>query len=214
MKITLFEDEYALRKNVADFLALHGYDVESYGEGEEMLEACGFDSDLYILDINVPGANGFEVMEWISRNDPGKPVIFMSAFTDIESIARAYRQGCGDYLKKPFDLMELLFRIRKLLSPAQSEEVKIAPEHTFSLRSRQLRFRGETVALSKNQRNILHLLCRHRNRLVTYDLLIEEVWEGKLIRLNTIASHMREIRTAIPGFALRNVRGEGYILEA
>lgn len=213
MKITLFEDEYALRNNLNDFLLLHSYEIEMFSHGNEILNSCSFNSDLYILDINVPGANGFEVIEWITRNDPGKPVIFMSAYTDIESITRAYHLGCSDYLKKPFELMELLLRIQKLLSNSNNEEIQITPNHTFDLVSKQL-LEGESIVnLTKNQRNILYLLTKYRNSIITYDMFVEYIWEDKFIKFNTIASHIREIRSAVKGISIRNIRGEGYILK-
>lgn len=213
MKITLFEDEYALRNNINDFLTLHAYEVEMFGNGNDMLDQCRFHSDLYILDINVPGANGFEVIEWITRNDPGKPVIFMSAYTDIESITRAYHLGCSDYLKKPFELMELLLRVQKLLSHSSDETVAITPTHTFDLASKQLFEGGKILNLTKNQRNILYYLIKYRNSIITYDMLIEYVWEDKFIKFNTIASHIREIRSTIKGIMIQNIRGEGYLLK-
>lgn len=213
MKITLFEDEYALRNNLNDFLVLHSYEVEMFGNGNEMLNQCRFNSDLYILDINVPGADGFEVIEWITRNDPGKPVIFMSAYTDIDSITRAYHLGCSDYLKKPFELMELLLRVQKLLSRTTDEVIQITPNHMFDLDTKQLIEDGNIVNLTKNQRNILYLLTKHRNNVTTYDMLIEYIWEDKFIKCNTIASHIREIRSSVKGIMIRNIRGEGYILK-
>lgn len=213
MKITLLEDEYALRNNLADFFSLHSYEIEIFGEGNEMLNKCRFNSDIYVLDINVPGANGFEVTDWISRNDPGKPIVFMTAYTDIESIAHAYRLGCSDYLKKPFDLMELLLRIQKLLSVSNEEEISITPLHSFNLTSKQLLRNGEIVSLTKNQRNILYLLTKYRNTLITYEMFVEYIWNDKFIKFNTIASHIREIRSAIENIEIRNIRGEGYLLK-
>ncbi|HLD23538.1 MAG TPA: response regulator transcription factor [Sulfuricurvum sp.] len=213
MKITLLEDEYALRKNLSDFFSFHSYDVEMFGEGNEMLNKCRFNSDIYILDINVPGANGFEVIEWISRNDPGKPIIFMTAYTDIESITHAYKLGCSDYLKKPFDLVELLLRVQKLLSSTHNDEIKITPMHTFNLASKQLLREGDIINLTKNQRNILYLLTKYRNSVITYDMFIEEIWEDKFIKFNTIASHIREIRHTVEGLEICNIRGEGYLLK-
>ena len=88
MKITLLDDEFSLRNNIKDFLEFHHYEVEAYADGTSLLEKTNFDSDLYILDINVPGASGYEVMEWISNNSPHSPVIFITAYTDIKSIAK------------------------------------------------------------------------------------------------------------------------------
>lgn len=213
MKITLLEDEYALRKNLTDFFSFHAYEVEPFGEGNDMLNKCRFNSDIYILDINVPGANGFEVTDWIVRNDPEKPIIFMTAYTDIESITHAYHLGCSDYLKKPFDLMELLLRVQKLLSSVHDDEIQITLKHTFNLATKQLLHEGKMVSLTKNQRNILYILTKYRNTLITYDMFLEYIWENKFIKFNTIASHIREIRHTVTGLDIRNIRGEGYLLK-
>ncbi len=213
MKITLLEDEYALRNNLSDFFSLHSYDVEIFGEGNEMLCQCSFNSDIYVLDINVPGASGFEVSDWILRNDPGKPIIFMTAYTDIESITHAYKLGCSDYLKKPFDLMELLLRVQKLLLSTEDEAIQIAPLYTFNLITKQLLRSGEIVNLTKNQRNILYFLTKYRNSIITYDMFIQYIWEDQYIKYNTIASHIREIRNTVKEVEIHNVRGEGYILK-
>jgi len=213
MKITLLEDEYALRNNLTDFFSFHSYEVEAFGEGDEMLNNCHFNSDIYILDINVPGANGFEVTDWIVRNDLDKPIIFMTAYTDIESITHAYGLGCSDYLKKPFELMELLLRVQKLLSSSRDDEIKITPLHTFNLTSKQLLHEDKIISLTKNQRNILYILTKYRNTLITYEMFIEYIWEDKFIKYNTIASHIREIRHTVEGLDICNIRGEGYLLK-
>ncbi len=137
----------------------------------------------------------------------------MTAYTDIDSITHAYRLGCSDYLKKPFDLIELLLRVQKLLVPSIDEEVPITLFHSFNLTTKQLMEEGEIVNLTKNQRNILYLLTKHRNSVITYEMLIEYIWEDKFIKFNTIASHIREIRNAVKGLSIRNVRGEGYMLK-
>ena len=102
MHIILLEDEFSLRNNIKEFLEMYNHTVEAYEDGNIFLENCTFSADIYILDINVPGADGFEIIQWISNNSPEAPVIFMTAFTDIESIRKAYKLGCSDYLKKAF----------------------------------------------------------------------------------------------------------------
>ncbi|MEA3372335.1 MAG: response regulator transcription factor [Campylobacterota bacterium] len=213
MKITLLDDEFSLRNNIKEFLEFHHYVVDAYADGTTLLEECRFDADLYILDINVPGADGFEIIEWISRNAPDTPVIFITAFTDIESISKAYTLGCSDYLKKPFDLTELLLRVGRLLQKENAHAVQLSPECIFEMQTRELQKNGHFIKLSKTQRNILYLLIKHKNKIVTYDMLIDHVWEGHFIKHNTIASHIREIRHITPELLIQSIRSEGYLLK-
>ncbi|MEO1954101.1 MAG: response regulator, partial [Campylobacterales bacterium] len=99
MKIILLEDEHLLNNNIKEYLELKGLNVEAYFDGAELLKNSNFEANLAILDIEVPGASGLEVIEWIKRVDENLPVIFITAYTDIKSIEKAYKLGCSDYLK-------------------------------------------------------------------------------------------------------------------
>lgn len=213
MNIAILEDEFSLRNNVKEFLELNNYKVEAFSDGNQFLKECKFNADLYVLDINVPGANGFEVIEWVSNNSPKAPVIFITAYTDIESITKAYKLGCSDYLKKPFDLKELLFRISNLLKESNTNFINITPECVFDKETKQVHKNGKLIKLSKTQKNILSVLLEEKNNLVTYDLLIDYVWGDKYVKNNTIASNIREIRHSLPELVIKSVRAEGYTLE-
>ena len=212
MNITLMDDEFSLRNNIKEFLEFNHHTIEAYADGTSLLENTNFDADLYILDINVPGANGFEVIEWISRNTPDTPVIFITAFTDIESITKGYELGCSDYLKKPFDLTELLLRISKLFKDDQDGMINISQELKFDMQSQQLLKNGAFVKISKTQKKILYTLLKYKNKLVDYDMLLDYVWDGKFIKHNTIASHIRELRQTVPELTINSMRSEGYML--
>ena len=213
MKITLMDDEFSLRNNIKEFLELNHYIVEAYSDGNSLLEKTNFDSDLYILDINVPGADGYEVIEWVSSNSPNTPVLFITAFTDIESITKGYALGCRDYLKKPFNLKELHLRIINILKDNQVGIINITPEFKFDIDSKQLLKKDKFIKISKTQKNILYTLIQFKNKVVDYTMLIDNVWDGKFIKHNTIASHIREIRHIIPDINIESIRAEGYILK-
>ncbi len=212
MKIDLLEDDFSLGGNIRDFLELQGYEVKLYRDGLSFLETSTFDADLYILDIEVPQANGYEVIEWIRRNQNDAPVIFTTAYTDIDSIKKSYGLGCNDYLKKPYDLFELKLRIEKLLPQSQDAKIELDEGVAFDMSQKQLFDLHNSVKLSKTQKEILYTLLRHKNRLVTYEMLIEAVWENSFVKINTIATHLKEIRKALPKLDIESIRAEGYLL--
>ncbi len=210
MKVILLEDEYLLNANIKEYLEFKGMSVKAYTDGAELLQNCSLKADIAILDIEVPGATGFEVLEWIKRVNPKLPTIFMTAYTDIESIKKGYNLGCSDYLKKPFNLEELWLRMQQLLHNLDYTKITISEDLIFDLQSEQLYDKSEIVKLTKIQRKVLKLLIEHKNNTVTYEVLIEEVWDDVFIKANTIASHIKEIRRFMPDGIIECVRAEGY----
>jgi len=210
MKVILLEDEYFLNENIKEYLELKGMLVDSYTDGAELLKSSSLDADIAILDIEVPGATGFEVIEWIKRVDKDIPTIFMTAYTDIQSIEKAYTLGCSDYLKKPFDLIELYLRVQQLLDMNNHTKIEINSFIFFDMQEEQLYVSKKIIKLTKIQRKILQSLLKHKNSVVSYELLMSEVWEDEYVKVNTIASHIKEIRKYIPSNTIDSIRAEGY----
>ncbi len=212
MKVLLLEDEHLLNANIKEFLELKGLLVESYTDGAELLNKSDFKADIAILDIEVPGANGYEVIEWIKRVNEDLPTIFMTAYTDIDSIEKAYNLGCSDYLKKPFDLIELYLRIEQLIDINNYTKVQLSQAIVFDMQHEQLYDDEKIYKLTKIQRNILKTLIKYKNTIVTYEMLMREVWDDNFIKVNTIASHVKEIRKYLQDDMIESIRAEGYRL--
>jgi len=212
MKIVLLEDEFLLHKNLRDFLEMKSIEVESFVDGNALLQKSSFNADLIILDIEVPGANGYEVIKWIKNVNHEIPVIFMTAYTDIESIEKAYHLGCKDYLKKPFDLKELWFRIGQILGFNEMKNIVLEKNIYFDLEKEKLYINKEIIRLTKTQKEILKLLLKHKNNVLTYECIMEEIWHGKYVKINTIASHLKTLRKHLPSYMIESAHSEGYIL--
>jgi len=212
MNVLLLEDEYLLNDNIKEFFELKGLTVEAYVDGAALLRESSFDVDIAVLDIEVPGADGYEVIEWIKRVDETIPILFITAYTDIESIEKAYNLGCSDYLKKPFDLIELYLRVKKLTNIDSNVKICLSQNIIFDMESEQL-YENETLyKLTKTQRSILKIFINYKNTIVTYEMLIDEIWNGNFIKVNTIASHVKELRKLLPPTLIESIRAEGYRL--
>ena len=101
MKILLLEDDIALNKSICAALNYSGYDVDTFFDGNEVLNNLNFLYDLYIMDINVPNISGLELLDLIQNQNNQAKIIMISSNTDINTIKNAYNLGCIDYLKKP-----------------------------------------------------------------------------------------------------------------
>lgn len=212
MKVVLLEDKYLLNNTIKEYLESQGAYVESYLDGGELLENYSFQADIVVLDIQNYETIGFEVIEWIKRIDSHVPTLFITASTDIESIKKGYALGCSNYLKKPFLLEELWLRIEQLSDCSSYKKITLSKTMSFDLENEQLYCCSDIMKLTKIQRKILKLLINHKNTIVTYEVLISEIWQDFFIKTNTIASHIKNIRRYIPKNMIESVRAEGYRL--
>lgn len=213
MKILLMEDELHLRQNIKKFLTIKGYKVDDFENGEQLLKyANPHDYDCMILDVNTPEIDGFEVLAYIRENDISTPTLFISALTDVEKVLKAFELGAADYLKKPFDLAELEARMLRT-NPKKSinSYVQLDENFSYDLQNRTLLKNEIPSKLSSIQKKFLYLLIKNQNKLVTFDMLRDYVWDGKEISHGTILSTTRDLKKTLPDSFIQNVKGEGYV---
>lgn len=113
MKIFLLEDDFSLNESIKDMLESENFIVDSFYDGKIALDNISGDYELFILDIFVPNLNGILLLEKIKKINKNSIVFIMSANIDIDTIKGAYLKGCDDYIKKPFNIQELLFKLAK-----------------------------------------------------------------------------------------------------
>ena len=128
MKIFLLEDDYSLNESIKEMLETENFIVDSFYEGDVAYENIIGDYELYIFDINVPNIDGLYLLEHIKNINPNSKVIMISANINIDQIKEAYLKGCDDYIKKPFDIEELLLKINKY---TQKSHIIILDENLY-----------------------------------------------------------------------------------
>jgi DNA-binding response OmpR family regulator len=209
MKILLLEDDAILAESLQEYLEAEGYEVTVAARGEEVYEKTfAQEYDLYILDINVPDINGFDVLKALKEAEDETPAIYISAMTDIASITRGFDLGAVDYLKKPFDPEELLLRIRHRIGGERTEE----PPGSLRFDARSGRVDmpdGEHIFLGEVQARILDLLLRHRGQVVPTDALLDQLDRPSTNALRVAIAKLKKRL----GIEIENVRGQGYLLE-
>ena len=212
MKILILEDELSLNEHISKYLRAHHYDVTSFDDGMEMLDNCNlYEYDFFIFDINVPSVDGFEVLEYLRDKNIDIPIIMMSAMIGIDEIKKAYSLGCSDYLKKPFELAELVLRIEQILKKFHfTNIIKFDENYKYDLQYKQLFCNDEVIELSKKQNEILYILIKNRGRVLTFSTISDYIYEDAYKDYHTISSHIRDIRKKIDVELIKNVRGVGY----
>ncbi|MCI0679064.1 MAG: response regulator transcription factor [Actinobacteria bacterium] len=219
-RILVVDDEETLIDLVASALRFAGYEAETAGDGFGALRTIkGTPPDLVVLDVSMPGIDGFEVCRRIRRDGLQTPVIFLTARDDIDDIRTGFRQGGDDYLTKPFSLEELGLRIEALLR--RSRRTTTSPrltvgELTLDEEAHQVWLGAEEVSLSPTEFRLLHFLLINRGRVMSKAQIVEYVWEydfdGNYGIVETYVSYLRHKLTDRQGKLIQTVRGVGYVI--
>lgn len=182
-RILLVEDEEHIRQAIQLNLELEGYAVSSVGDGIEALKTFRkVDPELIILDVMLPEMNGFEVCEAIRKENANVPVLFLTAKDNSSDKVQGLKLGADDYLTKPFNLEELLLRVRNLLKRSGSEQNKIPDVFSFS--GNQINFatyeikgfNGQSEEISKKEIALLKLLISKKGEVVSREEILDKVW--------------------------------------
>ena len=221
-KILIVEDEIAIRTGLVDVLVFHGYDVDFAEHGEEGLsKALSGLFDLVLLDVMLPGINGFEICNRIRQQDRHQAVIMLTAKTNDEDIIQGLTLGADDYISKPFSVTQLVLRVQAVLrrtraGQAIERELKLA--NGLVVDSENL-CAGDIV-FTRREMDVLLYLYNQADRPVPREELLVKVWgyaHDMEIETRTVDIHIAKLRRKIeinpskPGTII-TVRGAGYRL--
>ncbi len=213
MKILILEDDDFIRDEVKTYFEMKNHTVDGYSNADDLFENISLGSyDIFLFDINMPGLNGFETLKELRSFDINTPVIFITSMSDIDYVKEAYSLGCNDYIRKPFYFEELELRINKLLIKDSSKNlIKINDIYSFNTDKMELiDDKGNEVELNKNEKNLIFLLIKNISHTVSYDKIVEYVWQDKPINSNTLRTQIKKLRAKLKKDFIINVRGSGY----
>ena len=222
MKLLIVEDEPKTGQYLQQGLSEAGFivDLASDGLSGEQL-ALHNDYDLLVLDVMLPGQNGWQLLAHLRQAGLRMPVLFLTARDSVEDRVHGLELGADDYLIKPFAFAELLARIRTLLrrgqSPAQDTELRLADLRLDLLRRRAERG-GQRIELTAKEFALLELLLRRQGEVLPKSLIASQVWDMNFDSdTNVIEVAIRRLRSKVDdAFAvplIHTVRGMGYVLE-
>ena len=213
-KILVAEDELAINKMICMNLNITGYETVSMQDGQEVLDylAAGQSADLAIVDIMMPKVDGFALLEPL--NKAGIPVIYLTALGDIESKVRGLSGGAEDYMVKPFEMLELLLRIEKILKrTGKSDELIKLDDVILDMKKRTVSKKNEQISLTPMEYDLLCILAKNRNIALGRDKILHEIWgagfEGET---RTVDVHVAALRKKT-GLHIVSVPKIGYRLE-
>lgn len=220
-KVLLVEDEADLALIVSDTLREQGYEVLTANNGVEGLEKFkSRGADIVVADVMMPKMDGFAMAREIRELSSDVPLLFLTAKSAIDDVEEGFEIGANDYLKKPFELRELIVRIKALLKRYHKEskdekEIKIG-EYVFNLTLQTLEIEGKATSLSYFEAKILHCLAKNLGKTVDASELMIAVWQrDEPSNRNSLHGYIHKLRRALhhdSAVAIINQRGFGYML--
>jgi len=225
IRVLVVEDEEAIRTGLIDVLVFHGYEVDSAATGPEGLKkALTGKFELILLDIMLPGMDGYAICNEIRAVDRHQPIIMLTAKTSDEEIIQGLKLGADDYVPKPFSIQQLVLRIEAVLRRSQvgQEQARTLNIGNISIDTENLSgLNGdEEIAFTKREVEVLSYLAQNSERPVSREELLLKVWgyaRGLDIETRTVDIHIAKLRRKIEvdpkePAKLITVRGAGYRL--
>ncbi len=213
-KILLLEDDTLFAETLVDFLEENGFFVIHCANGQSALDAT-FEQkfDLYLLDIAVPLIDGVTLLRELRGSNDATPAIFLTSHKDKEVLKNSYESGGDDFVTKPFDANELIFRINAVLKRANSTTLKPTNRLNHDEMHKRILYNNEEVDLSKKEYILLLLLMRHLDKTVPKELISDELWSSSQSGSDgAVRVYINRIKQILPEINIENIRGIGYKL--
>jgi two-component system copper resistance phosphate regulon response regulator CusR len=221
VKILVVEDEVKTGDYIKQGLSEAGFVVDLMRDGNDGLHAATTEPyDLLILDIMLPGRDGWSILKSLREGGNHTPAIFLTARDEVDDRVKGLELGADDYLVKPFAFSELLARVRSLLRRGKTTEPDIMriADMELDLRRRRVTRAGRRIALTAKEFALLELLLRRHDEVLPRSLIASQVWDMNFDSdTNVIEVAMRRLRAKVDDEfepkLIRTIRGMGYVLE-
>jgi len=219
MKILLIEDEPGIARLIRRGLEDAGYSVEATANGRQGLEMAGEKSyNLLLLDLMVPGLDGWQVCEALRAQGSQIPILMLTARDSVPDRVRGLDLGADDYLPKPFEFPELLARVRALLRRDRVHRARViqVDDLVIDTGGRRVTRAGIEIGLSHREYELLEALAAHESQVLTREVIQERIWMDEDSYSNTVDVYIGMLRRKIdaghPRKLIQTVRGLGYTL--
>ena len=220
--IVVIEDEITVQQSLIDNLSKNGFDVYAYDSAEQGLDSGMINvSDVVIMDIGLPGIDGWEATAQIKKADSSLPVIMLTAYNDLTYRMQGFETGADDYIIKPFFMEELMARIKAVLKrtemvPGKKSHYEVG-DLAIDVKAKTVVRNGQPIHLSLTEFNLLFLLAEEQGNPVSKEEIMQKVWKGRYtVGDNTIEVYINLLRNKIDrpfsGKLIHTKPGFGYYL--
>ncbi len=213
-QILLLEDDNLFSQTLVDFLEELNFNVDITTNGEEALSKSYENHyDLYLFDINVPKLNGIDLLKALRGNGIKIPTIFLTSYKDDKTLKECFDTGCDDFLRKPFKLSELNYRINAILKRTSRVEniVKISPNHCYNFDSRRIYYDEVEMQHPLKVIQLLELFLENNNKTITTNEIIERLWSNSQEHSEgSLRLYITKLRQIVGKDKIKNIKKVGY----
>ncbi|GHV04724.1 two-component response regulator [Campylobacterota bacterium] len=217
-KLLLLEDDPTLHEIIREFLEDEGYEVIGAFNATEAADLLYENPcDLLLLDVKLPGQNGFDFLKDLRKNSNETPAIFITSLHTIDDLSKGYNVGCDDYLRKPFELKELAIRVESLLKRrffhSAIDGVDLGNGVKFFVESNRVVTSNGEFSLPPKEFSLLKLLAENRGKVVSREAVCDRLWlVGEEPSEMSLRTHLKNLRKLIGHECIETLRGVGYRL--
>ena len=215
IKILIAEDDRLFAQTLEDFLSEEGFSVDLCHSGTEAEERCyERNYHLLLLDINMPGLNGLQLLKNLRENADTTPAIYLTSYQDKETLLEGYTRGADDFLKKPVDLDELLVRINALIRRSyKTDDIITIGAFSYDMRQKILIKGQQQISLSKKLHTLLEILAHKRGEVISKEEIKSSLWEwDENPSDGALRVYINELKKLLGKECIENIKGIGYRL--
>ncbi|WP_424687146.1 response regulator transcription factor [Halarcobacter ebronensis] len=214
-KLLLLEDDLTLSETIVEYFEEQGFDVVPAYDGDEANELIYEQNfDLFLLDVNVPSMNGFELLKQVRSEGNKTPAIFITSLNSMDSLEEGFESGCDDYIRKPFELKELLLRVQTIIKREYSQKqelLEITENVKFNTQTNELIKDNEIVPLNFKELRLLKFFLQNSDELLIHERILENVWDyDEEPSDNSLRTYIKNLRKIVGKDKIVSLKKLGY----
>jgi len=218
-RVLLLEDDITLNETISEELEELGYEVDVVEDGEEaydkIYEKC---YDILLLDVNVPKINGFELLKEVRDRDIQTPAIFITSLNSVDDLSKGYEIGGDDYIRKPFELKELVVRMESILKREyfhkKSEDRVVIDEDNkiyYDINQNTLYIDNQEQNLNKKESKLLKLFLKHQDEILSHERIYDIIWDfDEKYSEASLRTYIKNLRKLIGKEKIVSIKKQGY----
>ncbi len=216
-RVLLLEDDISLNETIGEYLEEIGYEVDVVEDGEDALdkiyEKC---YDIFLLDVNVPSLNGFDLLKDVRDRDIKTPAIFITSLNSVDDLSKGYDSGCDDYIRKPFALKELEVRMETILKRDyfhvdSSKKIEIDKNIYYDVDKNSLHIDDKEEQLNKKEARLLKLFLKNQDTILSHEKIYDTIWDyDETYSEASLRTYIKNLRKLLGKEKIVSIKKQGY----
>jgi len=211
MKVLLVEDDRLLGESLTEYLQSEGFITDWVYDPREVMDLLEVSRyDVIVLDLMMPHIGGEELIKAIREKDKETPILVLTAKQRLEDKRTCFELGADDYLTKPFEMEELILRLKVLYRRKNPQDVVVIDEVEVCFSKEMVKVKGKPISLSKKDWLVLKFLVENRGRFVSHEEILNYVWGDEPVGEDVVRAHIKNLRKLLPEGFIKTMKGRGY----